>query len=252
MKKIYVIILLITVSFFVYSDDMNKKVIKAHTQITKNSILATFMDNLSKKNYQEAFSLINPKLTTAWTFDRFKKDLEEIRSAVKDWKPEATASFTGNAPQGTYIQATYRLDSNWKSLASIDLVAMPINKENKIVKIHIRIPYSKETPKAVKEITGKFISGMQKKDYKSVGALMTQNCKLRFPSATLAYLQPILGKDSSKVFSKPYRLNANTVWYAAVNIGSTEDIATFIELIISTDKPEAKIISLSFKGRIKK
>ena len=234
------------------NDNVKSKIQKTHTQITKKSILATFMDDLSKKNYQEAFSLINPKLTTAWTFDRFKKDLEKVRSAVKDWKPEATGSFTGNTPQGTYIPATYRLDSNWKSLASIDLVAMPINNENKIVKIHIRIPYSKETPKTVKKITEQFISAMQKKDYKSVGALMTQNCKLRFPPATLAHLQPILGKDSSKVFSKPYLLNANTVWYAAVNIGSTKDIATFIELIISNDKPEAKIISLSFKGRIKK
>ena len=64
----------------------------------------------------------------------------------------------------------------------------------------------------------------------------SNNCKLRFPAATLAHLQPILGKDSSKVFSKSYRLNANTVWYGAVNVGSTEDIATFIELIISTDE----------------
>jgi hypothetical protein len=239
------------------TDEATKESIKlrvqqAHTQITKNSILATFMENLSKKDYKKAFELINPKLRTAWTFERFKRELEEIRSTVKDWKPEATGSFSGNAPQGKYIQATYRLDSDWRSPSSIDLAAMEINSQNKIIKIHIRIPYSKTTPDAIKTITEKFISAMQKKDYKAVSELMSPNCRTQFPFAILARLQPIIGKDASKVFSKSYRLNANTVWYAAVKIGSTEDIATSIELIISTDKPEAKIISLNFKGRARK
>ena len=246
MIKLYLTTFFITISFFAYPNDF----IKAHGKITKNSIISTFIDDLNNKNYKSAFSLIHPKLAAAWTFKRFENDLKEVRSSVNNWKPESTSSFTGNTPQGKYVQASYRLGSNWKSLASIELIAKPVSNKDKIIRIHIRIPYSKEIPETAKKITKKFISAIQKKDYKSAHNLMTPNCKLRFPQKVLSYFRPVLGNIPSKLTSTFYRLNANSVWYSAVNIGSTDDPASYVELIISTDKPEAEIISLNFKGRM--
>lgn len=246
MVKFYFAVFFSAISLFAYSNDY----VKAHEKITKSSIISTFVNDLTKKNYKDAFALIHPKLAAAWTFKRFKRDLEEVRSSVKDWKPESMSSFTGKAPQGKYIQATYRLESNWKSLSSVELTAMPVSGKEKIIRLHIRVPYSKEIPETVNKITEKFISAIQKEDYKSVYSLMNKNCKLRFPEKVLGYFRPVLGNTPSKVTSIFYRLNANSIWYSGVNIGNADNPASYIELIISADTPKAEIIALNFKGRM--
>ena len=144
-------------------------VMQKHVEITQIGIHAEFINAITKNKHDQAFSMLYPKLSEAWTKERFALDWNNIKKQLPSgWNPEATGSFSGNSPQGLYEQATFRLESNWDSIASLDLISMKIEGKNNIVKIHIRIPRVDDAPIAVVSLTNDFIEAMLAENYETV------------------------------------------------------------------------------------
>ncbi len=261
MKKVSFILLFLLVFFLGCSDNtdsnfkLSKKDIKdmdkTLDRITKDSILVDFIDNISNQEYEKASLFIHPKLMTVWTNKRFKQDWKEIRHAVKTWAPEVTSTFSGKSQQGPYEQVTYKIDSPWNSLSSIDLISMKSEGSEYIVRIHIRAPYLNETPKSVEEVIDQFVQLLFSGQYQEISNLLSQNCKSQFPAESIKRLKPILGKNKSKIEKRYYRMCANTVWYDAVRLNVQDDVFTFMELILSTKNQKTKIETLTFRGAMK-
>jgi aspartyl-tRNA synthetase len=227
-------------------------VAEAHEKITKEGILADFINKISENEFDDAIVLLHPKLKNAWTIDRFVSDWKDIREQIADrWGPEATGSFSGNSSQGPYEQATYRLSSDWRSSSSVDLVSMKTDGQNYIVRVYVRVPYKEDPPKSATETVDKLAKLIFSEKYKEVEGLMTASCKKQFPAKVIGQLRPILGKDETKIEKNYYRFCANTVWYDAVRLNQSGDGFTFIEFILSSENNESEVVSLTFRGKMK-
>ena len=234
------------------SEAEKKAFIKEHDEITQNSILATFINDISDKKYDKAILLLHPKFKDAWTDARFAKDWKDIREQLSEnWAPEATGSFSGISEQGPYQQATYRLVTDWRSLSSIDLFSMKNNGTETIVGIYIRVPYADNPPSKVTETVENFVQFMFEDKYEQIEGLMNKSCKQQFPDQSVKQLRPILGKNESELEMRYYRMCANTVWYDAVRLNAKGDSFTFLELILSLENNESKIMTLTFRGQMK-
>ena len=234
------------------SEEEKKAVTEAHEKITKDGILADFINKISKNDFDNALLLLHPKLKEAWTNYRFVKDWKSIREQLSaKWAPEAIGSFSGNSPQGPYEQATYRLSSDWSSLSSVDLVSMKKNSQDYIVRVHIRVPYKEYPPKSVTETVDQLANLILSEKYKETEKLMTPNCKRQFPAEIIKKLRPILGNDETEIEKNYYRFCANTVWYDAVRLNNVGDGFTFLEFILASDNNKSKIATLTFRGKMK-
>jgi len=234
------------------SETQKKAVAEAHEKIAKEGILPDFISKISEYEFVDAIGLLHPKLKYAWTIDRFVSDWKTIREQLSNrWRPEATGSFSGNSPQGPYEQATYRLSSDWKSSSSVDLVSMKIDGQNYIVRVYVRVPYKENPPKSVTETFDKIAKLIFSENYQEIEKLMTPSCKKQFPAEVIGKLRPILGKEDTSIEKNYYRFCANTVWYDAVRLNQAGDGFTFMEFILSSENNKTKIVSLTFRGKMR-
>ncbi|MDZ7616309.1 MAG: hypothetical protein U1E05_04850 [Patescibacteria group bacterium] len=223
-----------------------------HAEITESSILADFVNEISSNEYATAFSLLHPKLRSAWTRDRFTNDWTTIKNQIGDaWGPEATGSFSGTSPQGAYEQATYKLSTDYQSISSVELVSMQTDEGTRIGKAHVRVPEAEPQQAKTKELTDQFVNSMLSKDFDAASQLFSSAHRTQYPPQVLQQLASVLGGSVDATARSHYRLCANTVWYDAVRLTPTTDPATFLEIVISTDTGTPEIVSLSFKGRTK-
>jgi len=262
MKKYIVFATILALSLAGCSDDASdsgpsgpsdtQEVMRRHEQITEESIVADFIKAISADEYNRAFGLLHPKLSQAWTQERFGQDWQDIKKQISDrWKPEPTGSMSGQSPQGPYEQAAYQLDSNWRSVSSLEVTSMPVDGQTKIVNIVIRVPHLSEPPDAVQALVKEFVNAMVAKDFNSVSGMFSASSKAKYSPDILRQLSPILGDSADATSQTHYRICANTVWYDAVRLIPVNDPATFLELVASTDADSAEILALSFKGRMK-
>ncbi len=233
------------------NDETTKQeVSQTHQRITEESILADFIVNISAKRYQEAFSLIHPKLQDVWTSETFEHDWTAIREQLSDrWQPEATGSFTGQAAQGAYQQATYTLDAVWDSRASLELISMNENGKKYIIRIHIRVPYQSNPPQSIVDTAQQFVMALRHEKYMEATELMTEKGRQQFHPDILKQLRPIIINNQSDVEQQFYRICANTVWYDAVKLHPKNEGFTFIELILSSQDNIPIIETLTFRGK---
>lgn len=216
-----------------------------------DSIHGQFVHAISTRDYEPALAMLHPKLSRAWTLARFSRDWTDIMDqAADDWSPEITNTFTGASPQGVYRQATFRLVSDWRSVASVDLVSMKIDGEPRIVRIHIRVPYQDGPPRAAADRADAFIAAMQREDYDAAHVMLAAPLRPQYTPPVLAGLKPILEPSPQGPRKSHYRLSANTVWYDAVRIGAPGDPMTFLEFVMDSTADPVQIVSLSFRGRI--
>jgi hypothetical protein len=229
-----------------------REVMRRHQEITQEGILADFVEAISVGDYDLAFGMLHPKLSEAWTLQRFAQDWEDIKKHISDgWKPEAAGSTSGSSLQGAYEQATYRLDSNWQSVSSLDLVSRETDGQPRIVRIQIRVPHSGGSSKTAQARTNEFVGAMLRQEFESARGMLSSTCEARYPPEVLGQIAPILGDSIEATSQEHYRICANTVWYDAVRLTPRDDPATFLELVISTDTNPARIVGLSFKGRLR-
>lgn len=220
---------------------------------TRKTILTDFMSAISVQKYESALSMLLPKFSEAWTLEGFTRDWNEIRNqASSDWQPEIIGTFTGQSPQGPYEQVTYRLVSNWRSVSSLDLISSDVDGEPRIVRIHIRVPYSGNRPRRVEAQTDSFIASMLREEYGEVQTMFAPAVRQRFSPAALAQLKPILGNSPKSTSRSYYRFLANTVWYDTVRLSPLDDPATHLELVMESGTDPVVIASLSFKGRLQR
>jgi len=223
-----------------------------HEQITQQGILATFVNAISSGDHELAFSLLHPKVAEAWTQERFAQDWGDIRNQLSDnWKPEATSSVTGQSPNGQYEQATYGLDSRWRSISSVDLVSMQVDGQPKIVRICIRIPHPASPPEPVHERTEAFITAVLREDYGAAHNMLTPSGRKRFPQAILPRLRPILGDSLENTTAAHYRICAESMWADAVLLTSKNDPATHLELVMTSGPAGTQIDFMAFKSRLR-
>lgn len=222
------------------------------TAKTRKEILAHFVNAISRQEYDGALSLLHPKMSEAWTREGFARDWNSIRRQLSgDWNPELTGTFTGQSPQGPYEQVSYRLVSDWRSIASVDLTAMLIGGEPKIVQIHARVPVNGTPSKEANARIEGFVEAMLREDYSAVQAMFAPERRQQYPPDMLARIRPILGNSQKSTSLLHYRLNANIVWYDAVRLSSPNDPATFLDVIMEAGPNGGQIVSLSFKGRLR-
>jgi hypothetical protein len=225
-------------------------VLQKHDEITQSSVISEFMAKVSAENYADALQLIHPKLAKAWTSERFAEDWTGIRSRLSEqWKPEATGSFSGMSQQGQYEQASYRLSSDWSSLASVDLTSMLVEETDRIVQIRLRAPYDNGPPQEVVKLGDEFLNSLSGGDVPSAHNLIAAANRAQIPVALLEQLRPIVGSTASDGEKNYYRLSINTVWYDAVSFTPSNEPATFIELILESSEGTTQIVSLSGKTR---
>lgn len=219
---------------------------------TRKEILTSFVDAISRQEYDGALSLLHPKMSEAWTRKGFARDWAAIRRQLSgDWHPKLTSTFTGQSPQGPYEQVSYRLVSDWRSIASVDLTAMSIGGEPKIVQIHTRVPVTGAPSQAAEARIEKFVEAMLREDYSAVQLMFAPERRQQYPPGMLARIRPILGDSQRSTSKLHYRLNVNIVWYDAVRLASPNDPASFLDVIMEAESDRSQIISLSFKGRLR-
>ena len=262
MKFRNLLILILALFFVGCSDDspkskikipegLDKEIEKAHERITKDSILADFINSISHKKYEDAILLLHPKLREAWSNERFVKDWDGIREQLAEkWQIEVTNTFSGNSEQGPYDQVTYSLSSDFGTLSSVDLASIKIDGKDNIVQVFIRVLYKENPPATVTETIDRLTNLMFNEKFNETEKLMTLGCKQQFPAETIKKLRPILGSDESKIEKNYYRFCANTVWHDAVRIKQSGNFFSFLEFILSSENNESKIAALTFRGAI--
>jgi len=227
------------------------KLMEQHDAITKKGILADFVESISDGKYDQAFMMLHPKLSKAGTKERFVQDWQSITNQLlPGLAPEPTGSFSGRSPQGPYTQATYRLESNWRSTASLDLVSMQVDGKTKVVKIHIRMPSSDALPEKIASHANSFAEAMLKEDYKTVQNLFSKSTGQQYTPAILGRIKPLLGDSKESTVQSYYRLCANSVWYDVVLFQQPNSPAQHLELIMQNNAMKTEIVSLTFKGRM--
>lgn len=232
-------------------ESVQKAIAESHDQISKDSILADFVKEVSTSNYDNALLLIHPDFKEAWTAEQFVKDWKYIREQLTtEWAPEITGTFSGNSPQGPYQQATYRLSSNWRSASSVELVSVKKDKQDFIVRVHARVPYKKNPPKVMTDTVDQLIYLIRSEKYQETESLMTANCKKQFPPDVIKKLAPILGAKNTQIEKSHYRFLANTIWYDAVRLNQAGDSFTYLEFILTSDNEKSQLASLTFRGSI--
>ena len=221
-----------------------------HNEITQTSVIADFVGQVSAENYAEAMQLLHPKLAKLWTSERFAQDWIAVRSQLSEqWEPEATGSFSEMSQQGQYEQASYRLSSDWRSLASVDLTSMMVDDTNRIVQIHIRAPYENDPPREVITLADKFIDALKSGDVAVAHDLIATANRAQYPITMLEQLESIVEASENDSERNYYRLSANTVWYEAMRYTPSNEPAAFLELIIESSNGDAEVVSLSGKMR---
>ena len=225
-------------------------VLQKHDEITQSSVISEFMENVSAENYAGALQLLHPKLAEAWTSERFAQDWIEVRSMLSEqWGPEASGSFSGMSQQGKYEQASYRLSSDWSSLASVDLTSMLVDDADRIVQIRMSAPYENNPPQEVIKLSDEFLNALSGGDFPKAHSLIAATNRAQYPTSMLEQLRPIIGPSASDGKRNYYRLSINTVWYDAISFTPSNEPATFIELIIESSSGNAQIVALSGKMR---
>lgn len=263
MKKWTILVAMFALSLSSCSDDGSeskravapdtKGLMRRREEIAQQSIFADFISAISTGNHRLAFNMLHPKLSGAWTQERFTQDWKDIKKQISDrWKPEPTGAMSGQSPQGRYEQAAYRLDSNWRSASSVELTSMEVDGQAKIVNISIRVPHPNRPPDAVQVLVKQFVDSMVAQEFESVSEMFSPSSKAQYSPDILRQLSPILGDSAEATSQDHYRICANTVWYDAVRLIPADDPATFLELLLSEDADGAKIVGLSFKGRMKR
>lgn len=218
---------------------------------TSKKILADFIDAISRQEYDGALSMLRPEMSEEWTLAGFAEDWEVVRQQLSGgWGPKLTGTFAGQSPQGPYEQATYKLANDWRSFASVDLVAMSIGGEPRIVKIHIRTPVNDSPSQENSTRIEAFVEAMLSEDYDAVQAMFAPERRMQYPSSMLAQIRPVLSETQHSTSKHHYWLNANTVWYDAVRLTSPNDPASFLEVIMEAGTDGPQIVSLVFKGRL--
>ena len=219
-------------------------------EITKRGILADFVKAISEDEDDKAIALLHPTLAEAWTKERFSHDWKGVRKQLGGgWQPTAMGSFSGSSPFGPYLQATYRLASDCRSLASLDLTSMQADGKPAIVKIEMRVPYAGNAPAEVNGLTDRFLAAMLKEDYAAAGEMLSDSARASYPREMFAQIRPTLGKSPQSTSRNLYRLCANTVWYDAVRLTPTDDPACFLEIVVSHGQGRGEIVFLAFKAR---
>lgn len=223
-----------------------------HEEITEEGILADFVSAISAGRHERAFGMLHPDLAEAWTQERFAQDWMEIKGQISpDWQPEAVGSFSGQSPQGPYEQASYRLDSDWRSISSVDLTAMQSEGQPKIVVVQVRIPHADGPANEVKARTTEFVGCMVAGEYDSVVEMLSPACRAQFPPQLLQQISPLLGSSVDATSRDHYRICANGTWYHAVRLTPTDDPVTFLEVIVSVAEGSVQIEGMTFKGRVR-
>lgn len=120
----------------------------------------------------------------------------------------------------------------------------------RIIRIHIRVPYTGEMPQSVVNATEQIILAFQDEDYLKITELMTPNCRQQYPQQVLEQLRPVLINDQGDVEKDFYRLCANTVWYDAVKLYPKGNSFTFIEFILSSHGNTSEIVTLSGRRKM--
>lgn len=231
-------------------DPAAQAVMQKHAEVTQAGVIADFVRALTAEHYEAAAAQLHPRLTEAWTVARFTQDWRDIRAqAGEKWGPEAMGTYSGISTQGAYDQATYRLLSDWRSLASVELVSMEVEGTKRIVKVHIRVPYRDAPPPVVASTTNAFVAALLRGDTGAAQELITPAQRSKYPADLLNYIRPLLGEVTESTTKTPYRFGANSVWYDAVRLTRPENPASFLELAMTRKNGLAQIVYLSFKGR---
>lgn len=231
----------------------DQELMQRHQQITEEGILADFVSAISMDNYESAFGLLHEDLAQAWTQKRFSQDWQQIKEQLsEDWSPEPTGSFSGQSPQGPYEQATYRLESDWNSISSVALVAMQVERQPRIVDVQIRAASLGEPSAEIQTGTEEFVGSMISRDFESVTEMFAPAARGQYPHQLLGQLSPVLGDSVEATSRDYYRICASGRWYHAVRLTPTDDAASFVEVIMSTDDGSVQIEGLSFKGRTRR
>ena len=229
-----------------------QELMERHREITEEGILAGFVSAISASRHERAFGMLHPDLAKAWTQERFAQDWMDIKAQLAaGWQPEAVGSFSGQSPQGPYEQASYRLDSDWRSVSSVELTAMQSEGQPKIVLVQVRIPHADGPPNEVDARITEFVKRMVAGEYEPVVAMMSPTCKAQSPPQLLQQVSPVLGGSVDATSRDHYRICANGTWYHAVRLTPTDDPVTFLEVIVSVAEGSVQIEGLAFKGRVR-
>lgn len=227
-----------------------QELMQRHKQITEEGILADFVTAISTDSYERAFGMLHQDLGQAWTQKRFTEDWQQIKGQLSDgWKPEPTGSFSGQSPQGPYEQATYRLESDWNSISSVALVAMRVEGQPKIVDVQIRVASLGEPSAEIQTRTDEFVESMISADFESVTEMLAPAVRGQYPHQLLAQVAPVLGDSVEATSRDHYRICASGRWYHAVRLMPIDDVASLVELIMSTDDGRVQIEGFSGKAR---
>ena len=221
-----------------------------HEKVNEEGILAGFVSAISAGRHERAFGMLHPDLAEAWTQERFAQDWRAIKGQLSaDWQPELVASFSGQSPQGPYEQAGYRLDSDWRSISSVELTAMQSEGQPKIVLVQVKIPHAEGPADEVDARITEFVEYMVAGEYESVAEMLSPTCRAQFPPQLLQQVSPVLGGSVDATSRNHYRICANGTWYHAVRLTPTDDPVTFLEVIASVAEGAVQIEGLAFKGR---
>ncbi len=217
----------------------------------KNGILGEFADSISRGEYEHALTLFHPKLSEAWTKERFAKDWQGISSQLSSGLAlEPMGSFAGNSAQGPYKQATYRLEKSWSSTTSLELTSLQVEGQSRIVKVDIRMPRLEELPPNAAALADSFAESMLKKDFNAVLGLFSESSASQYNPKVLEKLGAMLGDSKASTTRSFYRLCANSVWYDVVLLQPQGDPAQHLELITQSTDTKTEILSITFKGRM--
>lgn len=230
----------------------DRELMERHQEITGEGILADFVSAISADSYERAFGMLHRELTQAWTQEQFTRDWQRIKTQLSEsWGPEPTSSFSGQSPQGPYQQATYRLESDWRGISSVVLVAMQVNGEPRIVDVQTRVTGLGEPSAEIETRTEEFVKSMISRDFESVTGMFAPAVRGQYPPQLLAQVSPVLADSVEAMSRKHYRICSNGRWYHAVRLTRTDDAASFVELVMSTEDGSLQIEGLSFKGRVR-
>jgi|GEM_PF-4514120 len=251
----WLLISIFTAGLFACSDRSEKPkasetAIQRHIQISQRGILADFVQAVSSDDVTPAFELLHPKLREAWTAQRFEADWTAIKKSVGSaWRPQAMETFSGSSPQGFYEKATYHLDSDFRSIDSVELTGLQQGDSQQIVQIYVRIAQTDPPSQAIRDWVGRFMDDLLAEKYDAASTAIAEGHRKQYPPQVLRMVGSIF-RDSSKPPPRLYyRLCANSVWYQAVRISATNDPAVFLEIILSTQPDKLQIGALTFKAR---